>query len=99
MRIGSRQYAVSNTSTFFTQELPNLKNVTKLTVFLLHTSNFYNETCSNGASLKTLEKILKNKNIEYECKDNGIFYSKFICSLSSKSAECSKLNVYFARNY
>ena len=89
---GSRSIAVSPSSTFYLYELPNFKSVKKLTVLLLHTYGGPKyETCSNGTSLKELEKNLKAKNITYACEDNPKNILFYMCFENPYSKECQSV--------
>ncbi len=90
---GSRtQGAVVNTSTFYTQELPNFKNVKRLKVLLLHSPSGYKvETCASGKSLENLKVILKEKKIDYECTDNPKEILFFMCFQDPMSKECQSV--------
>jgi hypothetical protein len=92
---GSRSIgAISNTSTFFRYEVPNLTNkVKKLTVMLLKNpdSSVY-ETCEKGHSLNLLKKELDKKNITYECIDNPKEILFYMCFQDPLSKECQSVS-------
>ena len=86
--------AISNTSTFFLHELPNLdaNKVKQLTVFLLHNpSKDKYETCKHPKSLSLLENALKAKNITYACEDNPDEVLFLMCFYDPYSKECQAI--------
>jgi len=86
--------AISNTSTFFLQELPNLdsSNVKQLTVFLLHSPNQQKfETCANPRTLTILKNALAEKNITYVCEDNPDQVLFLMCFYDPFSKECQAI--------
>ena len=86
--------AISNTSTFFKHELPNLNstNVKELTVFLLHNpSQAKYETCKQPKTLKILEKALSEMNISYLCEDNPDEILFLMCFYDPYSKECQAI--------
>ena len=92
--LGSRTYAISNTSTFYTQELPNFKNVRKLSVLLLQTPGGKAvETCANGKTLKDLEANLKMRNISYTCEDNPKTILFLMCFQDPYSKQCQSVKI------
>ena len=86
--------AISNTSTFFLRELPNLdsKKVKQLTVFLLHAPNQMKiETCENPKTLTVLKSALAAKNIAYICIDNPDNIYLLMCFYNPSSKECQAI--------
>jgi hypothetical protein len=86
--------AISNTSTFFLQELPNLDSskVKQLTVFLLHSPNQQKfETCANPKTLTILKNALAEKNINYVCEDNPDQVLFLMCFYDPFSKECQAI--------
>ena len=87
--------AVSNTSTFFLYELPNLNStkVKSLKVLLLHAPDQVKyETCKNPKTLVDLQKALTDKNILYQCEDNPKSIQAFMCFQDSTTKECQSVN-------
>ncbi len=89
---GSRSSgAVSNTSTFFTQEIPQLTSakVKKLTVLLLQSPDLpVYETCATGKTILNLKNALTEKNILFECEDNPEMILFYMCFQNPASREC-----------
>ena len=95
---GTRPYAVTNTSTFYTQELPNFKNVKNVSVLLLHDPGVKKvETCTNGRSLQELEMNLKKRNIGYTCEDDPKVILFLLCFLDPNSKECQSIKIVFSK--
>ena len=91
MLSGNYQTAILKSSTFYSIELPNIENVKKLTVLLLHAPNREkHETCSTGKSLGELKENLKSRDIEYDCNESSKDIFFYLCFKDSQSTECSK---------
>jgi hypothetical protein len=83
--------AVVNTSTFSLYELPefNSPNINKVQVLLLHRPNQRKyETCSSGASIRTLQQILEARNISFECTDDPKSLWFYMCFDDPQAKEC-----------
>ncbi len=96
--------AISNTSTFFLQELPNIDSnkVKQLTVFLLHTPNQEKyETCAKPKTLTILKSALAAKNITYVCQDNPDEILFLMCFYDPLSKECQAIKylINSSRNF
>jgi hypothetical protein len=97
---GTRTYgALSNTSTFYLHELPQITStsINKVSVLLLHNPDQPKyETCANGKSIKVLQQILADRNIDFECTDNPKSLVFYMCFEDPLSNECK--NVRFPTN-
>jgi len=92
---GSRSIgAISNRSTFVNYELTELNKdkITQVKVLLLHAPDQpKHETCKEPKSLLYLEKILKEKEIDYSCEDNPDNILLLLCFYDPFSKECQAI--------
>lgn len=88
------QGAISNTSTFFRHELPQLYsfNVKRIKVVLLHQPGVDKyETCEKPKTLTVLKAELEKKGIEYVCEDNPDEVLLLMCFQNPSSKECQRI--------
>jgi hypothetical protein len=87
--------AVSNTSTFFTTELPalNASLVRGLKVLLVHNPDMPKyETCQAPKSLALLKSQVEAKKISYSCEDDPEVIRFYMCFTNPLSKQCVTLN-------
>ena len=92
--------ALLNSSTFIKYELPYLDpiRVQKIKVLLLHSPDQEKfETCERPVTLDYLRKMLKEKNILYECEDDPDNIFLLMCFKDTQSRECQTVINSFSR--